>query len=139
MVSMTCFLNVYILYLANIIFHITYVDAGLFQTGYSVVSACVVTLRWKDKTACQVFGKSISSRAEGLMCLITVVCCGFAAGVFYRFGASLVFVIIAVFIAILAAAALHFRQVSCSSLLHWESLDHIPGRLLAPVIKVSLK
>lgn len=80
-------------------------------TGYSVVSACVVTLRWKDKTARQVFGKSISSRAEGLICLIIVVCCGFAAGVFYRFGASFIFLIIAVVIAIFAAAALHFRQV----------------------------
>ncbi|CAN4087145.1 unnamed protein product [Withania somnifera] len=80
-------------------------------TGYSVVSASVVTLRWKDRTACQVFGNSISSRAEGLICLITVVCCGFAAGVFYRFGASFVFLIVAVVIAIFAAAALHLRQV----------------------------
>ncbi|OIS96059.1 PREDICTED: cationic amino acid transporter 9, chloroplastic [Nicotiana attenuata] len=80
-------------------------------TGYSVVSACVVTLRWKDKTVRQVFGMPMSSRAEGLICLITVVCCGFAAGVFYRFGASFIFLIIASVIAICAAAALHFRQV----------------------------
>ncbi|XP_009591077.1 cationic amino acid transporter 9, chloroplastic [Nicotiana tomentosiformis] len=80
-------------------------------TGYSVVSACVVTLRWKDKTVRQVFGMPMSSRAEGLICLITVVCCGFAAGVFYRFGASFIFLIIAVVIAICAAAALHLRQV----------------------------
>lgn len=118
MVNMTCFLNVYILYLANIRFRITYVDAGLFQTGYSVVSACVVTLRWKDNTSRQVFGKSISSREEGLLYLITVACCGFAAGVFYRFGAPFIFLIVAVVIAIFAAAALHFRQVSCSPFLH---------------------
>lgn len=80
-------------------------------TGYSVVSACVVTLRWKDKTVRQVFGMPMSSRAEGLICLITVVCCGFAAGVFYRFGASFIFLIVAVVIAICAAAALHLRQV----------------------------
>lgn len=71
-----------------------------------------MTLRWKDKTVRQVFGMPMSSRAEGLICLITVVCCGFAAGVFYRFGASFIFLIIAVVIAICAAAALHLRQVS---------------------------
>ncbi|KAM7459745.1 hypothetical protein LguiA_036273 [Lonicera macranthoides] len=80
-------------------------------TGYSVVSACVVTLRWKDKTSSQVSSRWISSRGEGVLCLVIVSCCGFASGALYRFSASFIFLIVAVVIGILATAALHFRQV----------------------------
>ncbi|CAI9101270.1 OLC1v1038553C1 [Oldenlandia corymbosa var. corymbosa] len=80
-------------------------------TGYSVVSACVVTLRLKDKNTNPVSQKWISNRAEGIICLVAVACCGFAAGVLYRFGASFAFLIVAAVIAIFAALALHFRQV----------------------------
>nr|GMD71631.1 cationic amino acid transporter 9, chloroplastic [Ipomoea batatas] len=84
---------------------------GLLQTGYSVVSACAVTLRWKDKNVDEVSTGFISGRSEGIICLILVACCGFAAGALYRFGASFGFLVLSAVIAILAAAALHFRQV----------------------------
>ncbi|GFZ00697.1 cationic amino acid transporter 9 [Actinidia rufa] len=85
---------------------------GLYvQTCYSVVSACVVTLRWKDKTSSQVSRKWISSWREGVICLIIIACCGFTAGALYRFGASLFFLIVPVVIAVFAAAALYCRQV----------------------------
>lgn len=84
----------------------------LFQTGYSVVAACVVTLRWKNRTGSQVSSKCISSWCEGVICIFIVACCGFATGVLYRFGASFIFMIVAVVIAIIACAALCCRQVS---------------------------
>ncbi|OAY49399.1 cationic amino acid transporter 9, chloroplastic [Manihot esculenta] len=80
-------------------------------TGYSVVSACVVTLRWKDKAPSQVSSRWTSAWQEGVICLIIVACCGFGAGLFYRYGASIVFLVVAVVIAVLAAAALYLRQV----------------------------
>ncbi|PIN22789.1 Amino acid transporter, partial [Handroanthus impetiginosus] len=80
-------------------------------TGYSVVSACVVALRWKDKTSSQVSDRRISTRGEGIICLLTIACCGFDAGVLFRFGASFVYLILVAVIAILAAAALYLRQV----------------------------
>ncbi|XP_022848415.1 cationic amino acid transporter 9, chloroplastic [Olea europaea var. sylvestris] len=102
-------------------------------TGYSVVSACVVTLRWMDKAASQISTRWVSERAEGIICLLTIACCGFAAGVFYRFGASFVFMILATVIAICCAAALYLRQVyvdppgfSC------------PGVPILPIISIFL-
>nr|CAD1844939.1 unnamed protein product [Ananas comosus var. bracteatus] len=79
-------------------------------TGYSVVSACVITLRWKDKATNRAPLRCISSWLEGVISLIIVACGGFAAGLCYRFGASYIYLLVAVVIAILAAAALHFRQ-----------------------------
>ncbi|XP_065859176.1 cationic amino acid transporter 9, chloroplastic-like [Euphorbia lathyris] len=79
-------------------------------TGYSVVSACVVTLRWKDKTSIQASSRWTSAFAEGVICILIVAFCGFGAGLFYRFGASFVFLIISVVIAVLATAALYMRQ-----------------------------
>ncbi|KAL2606665.1 hypothetical protein AAZV13_09G198600 [Glycine max] len=81
---------------------------GLYvQTGYSVVSACVVVLRWKDKTNSQV---SSSAEREGVICLIAVALCGFASGLLYRYDASFIFLILALVIAAGASAALVFRQ-----------------------------
>ncbi|KAG6786590.1 hypothetical protein POTOM_008196 [Populus tomentosa] len=80
------------------------------QTGYSVVSACVLALRWKDKTASQFSSRWTSAWREGVLCIVTVACCGFAAGLFYRFSASFIFLVVAVVIAILATAALCCRQ-----------------------------
>ncbi|XP_072957026.1 cationic amino acid transporter 9, chloroplastic [Typha angustifolia] len=80
-------------------------------TGYSVVSACVVTLRWKDKVSNNVSMRCMSSWHEGVICVIIVACSGFAAGLFYRFSASFIFSLVAIAIAILAVAALQFRQV----------------------------
>ncbi|KAI3852347.1 hypothetical protein MKW92_035253 [Papaver armeniacum] len=80
-------------------------------TGYSVVSACVVTLRWKEKASSQFSTKWISSRQEGIICLAVVAFSGFTAGLCYRFNASFVFMIVAAVVAVLAAGALHFRQV----------------------------
>lgn len=85
---------------------------GLLQTGYSVVSACVVTLRWKDKPVSQISSRWTSAWQEGVICLFIVACCGFGAGLFYRYGASFIFLIVAVVAAILATAALVCRQVS---------------------------
>ncbi|XP_061375881.1 cationic amino acid transporter 9, chloroplastic isoform X2 [Gastrolobium bilobum] len=78
-------------------------------TGYSVVSACVVVLRWKDKRNSQV---SSSSRQEGVICLIAVAVTGFAAGLLFRYDASPIFLILAIVIAAGASAALLFRQPS---------------------------
>ncbi|KAK7394551.1 hypothetical protein VNO78_15082 [Psophocarpus tetragonolobus] len=77
-------------------------------TGYSLVSACVVVLRWKDKTNSQV---SSSAEREGIICLVAVALCGFATGILYRFEASLIFLILAIVIAAGASVALVFRQV----------------------------
>ncbi|KAJ7950815.1 putative Cationic amino acid transporter [Quillaja saponaria] len=77
-------------------------------TGYSVVSACVVALRWQDKTANHV---SSPARSEGVLCLIAVASCGFGAGLLFRFDASFIFLVVAVILAISASAALNFRQV----------------------------
>ncbi|XP_023547714.1 cationic amino acid transporter 9, chloroplastic-like isoform X2 [Cucurbita pepo subsp. pepo] len=75
-------------------------------TGYSVVAAGVVTLRWKDKTASPA---SSSTWREGLICIMVVACSGFGAGLFYRFGSLWVSMVAAVF-ALLASIALHLRH-----------------------------
>ncbi|KAJ6335098.1 hypothetical protein OIU78_011855 [Salix suchowensis] len=79
-------------------------------TGYSVVSACVLALRWKDKTVSQFSSRWTSAWREGVLCIVTVACCGFAVGIFYRFSASYFFLVVAVVIAILATTALCCRQ-----------------------------
>lgn len=81
----------------------------LFQTGYSVVSACVVVLRWKDKTNGQV---SPSAKREGVFFLVVVALSGFTAGLLFRYEVSIIFVIVAIVVAIGASLALLFRQVS---------------------------
>ncbi|KAL8119299.1 hypothetical protein AgCh_016724 [Apium graveolens] len=81
-------------------------------TGYSVVSACVITLRWTDKPASQASARRQPNRMEGILCLVIISCCGFGAGLFYRFSAALAFPIIAFVIAVLAIASLFFHQVS---------------------------
>ena len=83
-----------------------------FQTGYSVVAACVVTLRWNDKTASQVSTRWTSTWQEGVICLLIIAGCGFSAGLFYRVGASFVFLLVAAVIAVLASIALYSRHVS---------------------------
>ncbi|GAU16473.1 hypothetical protein TSUD_167050 [Trifolium subterraneum] len=78
-------------------------------TGYSVVSACVVVLRWKDRTNSQV--SSSAKRREGILFLITVAASGFAAGLLFHYRVSFIFVIVAIVVALGASLALHFRQV----------------------------
>ncbi|XP_010275402.1 PREDICTED: cationic amino acid transporter 9, chloroplastic [Nelumbo nucifera] len=80
-------------------------------TGYSVVSACVITLRWNDKAANQVSPRWISTWNEGVICLLLVACCGFGAGLCYRFNASFIMLMIVILIAMLGALVLHYRQV----------------------------
>ncbi|KAJ6804569.1 cationic amino acid transporter 9, chloroplastic [Iris pallida] len=80
-------------------------------TGYSVVSACLITLRWKNKTVSQISGRWISTWHEGVICLLVVASCGFLAGLCYRFNASFILLIICTLVAVLATAALHLRQV----------------------------
>ncbi|KAH7519686.1 hypothetical protein FEM48_Zijuj08G0063500 [Ziziphus jujuba var. spinosa] len=77
-------------------------------TGYSVVAACVVVLRLKDKTGSQV---SSSASREGVICLSTIACCGFIAGLFYRVNVTFILLLLATVVAILAIVALYFRQV----------------------------
>lgn len=83
--------------------------AGLFQTGYSIVAACVLALRWKDNTSSQI---SSSSWREGLICLLMVALGGFVSGLYYRVNISVIFLMLALFVAVLACIALYFRQVS---------------------------
>lgn len=99
------FLNIFLLLLS-------------FQTGYSVVSACVVTLRWNDKAATLSSKRPNSSWREGVICLFAIASCGFAAGLFYRINASPIFMLISVIIAILASVALHCRQVNTYPLIN---------------------
>ncbi|KAI3693220.1 hypothetical protein L6452_33051 [Arctium lappa] len=82
--------------------------------GYSVVAACVITLRWKDNVGNQVSATLMSHRLEGIICIIVIACCGFAAGILFRYVVSALaylFLIVPMAIAILAAVALRFRQV----------------------------
>lgn len=78
-----------------------------------MVSACVVTLRWKDKSSSQVSTRRTSGRGEGIICLCAIACSGFAAGALFRFEASFVFITLAAVVAVLSVAALYLRQVSC--------------------------
>ncbi|KAJ4956073.1 hypothetical protein NE237_012856 [Protea cynaroides] len=80
-------------------------------TAYSVVSACVVTLRWEETVVSEVSTRWISTWLEGVLCLLTIACCGFGAGLCFRFGASFVMLLVTVVIAVIAVVALHYRQV----------------------------
>ncbi|KAJ0961618.1 hypothetical protein J5N97_001115 [Dioscorea zingiberensis] len=79
-------------------------------TGYSVVSACVITLRWKDQKASLDSTRCISKWHEGVICLLLVACGGFAAGLCYRFSTSYIALLVAIPIAVLAVAALQVRH-----------------------------
>ncbi|KAM7261034.1 hypothetical protein ACFE04_026509 [Oxalis oulophora] len=80
-------------------------------TGYSVVAACAVSLRWKDETtADKVYSGKISKWQEGVICLFTVACSGFGAGIIFRVDASLIFLIIPLVVAIAASTALYCRH-----------------------------
>ncbi|KAK1364584.1 Cationic amino acid transporter 9, chloroplastic [Heracleum sosnowskyi] len=92
---------------AKVLSHILSVGS---LTGYSVVSACVITLRWTDKPASQASARWQPNRMEGILCLVIISCCGFGAGLFYRLSAALAFPIIAIVIAVLAIGSLFFRQ-----------------------------
>ncbi|KAG8071682.1 hypothetical protein GUJ93_ZPchr0006g40752 [Zizania palustris] len=81
-------------------------------TGYSVVSACVITLRWNDKATSRHHSLgSMSIWQEGVLCLIIIALCGFVAGLCYRFSYATAFMVIAFLIAVVAGFALQFRQV----------------------------
>lgn len=91
--------------------HNTFITC-LYQTGYSVVSACVVALRWNDKPSSQTSNRLISQRGEGLIFLLAIALSGFVAGVLFRYSFSFIFMIVAAVVAILSAVALYLRQVS---------------------------
>ncbi|XP_042508483.1 cationic amino acid transporter 9, chloroplastic-like isoform X2 [Macadamia integrifolia] len=78
-------------------------------TGYSVVAACVVSLRWKDRASSLVSSRWISNWREGVICLVAVACSGFVAGLCYRFDA-LIWLLVPIITGILAAVALYYRQ-----------------------------
>ncbi|XP_047342034.1 cationic amino acid transporter 9, chloroplastic-like [Impatiens glandulifera] len=96
------------LFNVHVLSHILSVGA---LTGYSVVAACLVSLRWRDKTVHNLYGRSISSRGEGILCLVVIAFSGFAAGVLYRFNASVFSMIVAAVIGAFATAALYWRHV----------------------------
>ncbi|XP_074272808.1 cationic amino acid transporter 9, chloroplastic-like [Silene latifolia] len=79
-------------------------------TGYSVVSACVLSLRFKEKSENQASGRRLSRWAEGIIWLVVLACCGFTAGAVYRFDDSYLFLIIPLVIALIGLAALYSRQ-----------------------------
>ena len=80
------------------------------------MAACVITLRWKDTVGSQVVSATLMShRMEGIICITVIATCGFAAGILFRYVVSALaylFLIVPIAIAVLAAAALQFRQVS---------------------------
>ncbi|CAH1412195.1 unnamed protein product [Lactuca virosa] len=84
--------------------------------GYSVVAACVITLRWKDNIGNQISSSilvSVTHRQEGIICIVVIASCGFAAGIVFRYVVSalaFIFLIIPIAIALLATAALRFCQ-----------------------------
>lgn len=80
-------------------------------TGYSVVAACVLSLRFEEKSVSQASPRWCSKWAEGVIWLVVLACCGFGAGVMYRFGASYFFLIIPLTIALVALVVLYLRQV----------------------------
>ncbi|KQK00595.1 cationic amino acid transporter 9, chloroplastic [Brachypodium distachyon] len=102
-------------------------------TGYSVVSACVITLRWSDKSTSYRSLGNMSVWQEGVLCLVMVALCGFVAGISYRFSYAIAFIIVAFLIAIAASLALQFRQV-------YVPVDpprfSCPGVPLVPVVSV---
>ncbi|GAB2217099.1 hypothetical protein Droror1_Dr00000260 [Drosera rotundifolia] len=77
-------------------------------TGYSVVAACVVALRFVEKTGNQAPFRWSSRGVQGVLCLVSVALCGFATGVIYRFSTQYYFLAIPIAIAIAASAALYF-------------------------------
>lgn len=94
---------------------LTHIKNSLLQAGYSVVAACVMTLRLDDTVDTQIATTSMSKRTEGITCITVIACCGFAAGILYRYGVSTLaytFLVLPIAIAILAAAGLQFRQAS---------------------------
>ncbi|XP_071691180.1 cationic amino acid transporter 9, chloroplastic-like [Rutidosis leptorrhynchoides] len=82
--------------------------------GYSVVAACVITLRWNENISSQVSTAYTSRRTEGILCITVIASCGFAAGILFRYVVSAlayIFLTIPVAISLLAVLALRFRQV----------------------------
>ncbi|KAF4360546.1 hypothetical protein F8388_000845 [Cannabis sativa] len=76
-------------------------------TGYSVVAACVVSLRWKGNTESQL---STSTWREGVICLFLIALGGFGAGLSYRLNASFIYALLTLVVAVLACIALLLRQ-----------------------------
>ncbi|CAM8899473.1 unnamed protein product [Rhodiola kirilowii] len=79
-------------------------------TGYSVVAACVVAIRWKDKSG-TISARGTAAWREGTCCLFLLALCGFGAGVCFRYNGSFIIVLVASIIAIFALSALYWRQV----------------------------
>uniref|UniRef100_A0A7N1A453 Uncharacterized protein n=1 Tax=Kalanchoe fedtschenkoi TaxID=63787 RepID=A0A7N1A453_KALFE len=81
-------------------------------TGYSVVAACVVAIRWKDKSGTDLYARGTAAWREGTCCLLIIALCGFGAGVCYRYNGSFIIVLVAGVVAIFTLSALYWRQVS---------------------------
>ena len=75
------------------------------------MAACVLSLRFEENSPNDASARWCSKWAEGVIWLVVLACCGFGAGVLYRFGASYFFLIIPLVIALVALVALYIRQV----------------------------
>lgn len=75
------------------------------------MAACVLSLRFEENSPNDALARWCSKWAEGVIWLVVLACCGFGAGVLYRFGASYVFLIIPLVFALVALVALYIRQV----------------------------
>ncbi|KAK9757776.1 hypothetical protein RND81_01G185100 [Saponaria officinalis] len=95
-------------------------------TGYSVVAACVLSLRFKEQSASQNSGRWLSKWAEGVIWLVVLACCGFTAGALYRFNASYFFLIIPVVVALVALGALYLRQAYSGTISQGFSCPGVP-------------
>ncbi|EPS69673.1 cationic amino acid transporter, partial [Genlisea aurea] len=71
-------------------------------TGYSVVCACVVALRWNDKAS--------SNRSSGIVYLCMVAFSGFSTGLLFRFDASIVIQCAAALVAVIFTGGLCLRH-----------------------------
>uniref|UniRef100_A0A7N0UIB7 Cationic amino acid transporter C-terminal domain-containing protein n=1 Tax=Kalanchoe fedtschenkoi TaxID=63787 RepID=A0A7N0UIB7_KALFE len=80
-------------------------------TGYSVVAACVVAIRWKNKSRADASARGTAAWMEGTCCLVTIALCGFGAGVCYRYNGSFIILVVAGILAVSALSALYWRQV----------------------------
>lgn len=76
------------------------------------MAACVVSIRWNDKSRNSISVRGTPAWTEGICCLLMIALSGFSAGLCYRYNGSFIILLVAVIIAIFALSALYLRQVS---------------------------
>lgn len=93
--------------------HLSHILSVGTLSGYSVVCSCVIMLRvMQDDLAEGKLEKRILRRSqEAVSCVLGVVLCGFAVGLFFRFSVHYAFMIAGLVVGILMAVPLYTRQV----------------------------